>query len=244
MKKLLLLLLCVPLMFSCGEDNDKKRKKEKEKDIEGYWKVTFPGKDNPSLIFHFAEDGFFCSDVNIGSSCRDNRDKINNCDDCMSDNNWKYTNDEETQISIKAGKRKKTQRLMEWDIEKETENRYILSGGYILERTSLKEIKKYGNRMWNEKDPKEQYDEEEEINTESYVESEGESYMYGVINDPDGYTNVREDKSSKSKIVFKVYESEEFKIIDNTDNNWWMIEYNKKQGYIYKDKIDIFKKHH
>ena len=29
MKKLLLLLLCVPLMFSCGENN-----KKKEKDIE------------------------------------------------------------------------------------------------------------------------------------------------------------------------------------------------------------------
>ena len=63
--------------------------------------------------------------------------------------------------------------------------------------------------------------------------------MYGVINDPDGYTNVREGKSSKSKIMFKVYEGEKFKIIDNSDDNWWRIEYNQQQGYMFKGRIDI-----
>jgi len=62
--------------------------------------------------------------------------------------------------------------------------------------------------------------------------------LYGEINDPDGYTNVREDKSSKSDILFKVYKNKRFKIIDNS-GNWWLIEYNGNQGYMYKDRIDV-----
>ena len=67
-----------------------------------------------------------------------------------------------------------------------------------------------------------------------------EEEIYGVINDPDGYTNVREDKSSKSEIVFKVYKNKRFKIIDNS-GNWWLIEYNGEQGYMYKNRIDVIK---
>ena len=67
-----------------------------------------------------------------------------------------------------------------------------------------------------------------------------EEEIYGVINDPDGYTNVREDKSSKSEIVFKVYKNKRFKIIDNS-GNWWLIEYNGQQGYMYKNRIDVIK---
>jgi len=64
--------------------------------------------------------------------------------------------------------------------------------------------------------------------------------IYGVINDPDGYTNVREDKSSKSDILFKVYKNKRFKIIDN-NGSWWLIEYNGQQGYMYKDRVDVIK---
>ena len=70
---------------------------------------------------------------------------------------------------------------------------------------------------------------------------ETENSLYGEINDPDGYTNVREEKSSKSEIVFKVYEGDKFEIINNRDENWWLIEYNEKQGYIYSDRIDIIR---
>jgi len=67
-----------------------------------------------------------------------------------------------------------------------------------------------------------------------------ENILYGEINDPDGYTNVREGKSSKSDILFKVYRNKRFKIIDN-NGSWWLIEYNGQQGYMYKDRIDIIK---
>ena len=66
-----------------------------------------------------------------------------------------------------------------------------------------------------------------------------EKSYYGVINDPDGYTNVRDSKSSRSVILFKVYERKEFRIIDKTDDNWWLIEYNGSQGFIYSKKVNI-----
>jgi len=121
----------------------------------------------------------------------------------------------------------------------------------ILERTSLENIKEEYEEKKKKREEKRRIIEEakKQEETESYVEyeetelTEEESDYYGVINDPDGYTNVREEKSSKSEIVFKVYEGDEFEIIDDSDDNWWMIEYNGKQGYIYRSKIDIFKKH-
>lgn len=60
----------------------------------------------------------------------------------------------------------------------------------------------------------------------------------GVINDLDGYTNVREGKSSKSEILYQIHEGEEFKILDNT-GEWWLIEYNGNQGYIHNSRISI-----
>ena len=72
------------------------------------------------------------------------------------------------------------------------------------------------------------------------INSNTENFLYGKINDPDGYTNVRRGKTSKSDILFKVYKNKKFRIIDNT-GSWWLIEYNHQQGYMYKGKIDIIK---
>ena len=72
------------------------------------------------------------------------------------------------------------------------------------------------------------------------INSNTDTFLYGKINDPDGYTNVRKDKSSKSDILFKVYKNKIFKIIDNS-GNWWLIEYDGKKGYMYKNRIDIVK---
>lgn len=73
------------------------------------------------------------------------------------------------------------------------------------------------------------------------AENQGDGYEHiGVINDPDGYTNVREGKSSSSKIVDKVYKGEKFEIYD-TSGNWWSIYTykNSKNGYIHKSKVTI-----
>jgi len=51
MKKLLLLLLCVPLMFSCGEDNDKEKEKEKDSGGPGENPGEIPEDGDPSHIY-------------------------------------------------------------------------------------------------------------------------------------------------------------------------------------------------
>jgi hypothetical protein len=61
---------------------------------------------------------------------------------------------------------------------------------------------------------------------------------YGNINDPDGYTNVRKGKSSKSEILFQIYENEKF-IIQNNEGDWWLIEFNGNQGYIHNSRVSI-----
>jgi hypothetical protein len=74
---------------------------------------------------------------------------------------------------------------------------------------------------------------EENINS-----TNGDKIKYGNINDPDGYTNVREGKSSKSEILFQIYEDEKF-IIQNNEGDWWLIEFNGNQGYIHNSRGSI-----
>ena len=57
-----------------------------------------------------------------------------------------------------------------------------------------------------------------------------------TISDPDGYTNVREGKNSKSKILFKISEGDEFHI-KSKDTDWWEIEFNDKTGFVHKSRI-------
>jgi|TARA_R100000027_G_C2222090_1_gene86414 hypothetical protein len=45
----------------------------------------------------------------------------------------------------------------------------------------------------------------------------------GQINDPDGYTNIREGKDSNSKIIAKFVNEERFLYFPNTDDNWWKV---------------------
>ncbi len=57
-----------------------------------------------------------------------------------------------------------------------------------------------------------------------------------TINDPDGYTNVREEKNSRSKILFKINKGEEFKVLSKK-GDWWEIEFKDKTGFIHKSRI-------
>ncbi|WP_394773624.1 SH3 domain-containing protein [Flavobacterium sp.] len=60
---------------------------------------------------------------------------------------------------------------------------------------------------------------------------------YTKINDSDGYTNLREKKSSSSTILEKIKTEESVEVLDNSDD--WLLVQSKtgKKGYIYKTKI-------
>lgn len=59
------------------------------------------------------------------------------------------------------------------------------------------------------------------------------------IFDIDGYTNLREEKSSSSKIIEKVSSGEEIIILESI-YDWWRIKTNEgKEGYVHKSRIRI-----
>lgn len=78
--------------------------------------------------------------------------------------------------------------------------------------------------------------------TEKKVVSEKNDVEYAVINDSDGYTNLREKPTTKSKVIRKILEDEKFQIIEKK-NDWWLIKElkNGKKGFIHKSRIKIIK---
>lgn len=62
-------------------------------------------------------------------------------------------------------------------------------------------------------------------------------YKLNKILDPDGYTNLRKEKNSKSEIIQQIKSGENIEILDN-DGSWWLVKTkNGKQGYVYYDRI-------
>ncbi len=69
--------------------------------------------------------------------------------------------------------------------------------------------------------------------------SEENEISYGKVIDPDGYTNLRKDKSSTSVVIEKIKSGEKVEIL-NASENWWLIKTNSgNKGYVYKTKIKV-----
>lgn len=80
--------------------------------------------------------------------------------------------------------------------------------------------------------------------TNPLVQEQPSSDVRAVINDPDGYTNVRSTKSdiSNKNIVFRVYRGEEFYVTDQQDGSWWRIKTKDgRLGYMHASRILILK---
>ncbi|QXP58780.1 SH3 domain-containing protein [Olleya sp. HaHaR_3_96] len=66
-----------------------------------------------------------------------------------------------------------------------------------------------------------------------------DSEAYGMINDPDGYTNMREGKGTDYAIVKKVFEDEKF-IIQRNNGDWSLIRLaDGTSGWIHSSRIKI-----
>lgn len=66
------------------------------------------------------------------------------------------------------------------------------------------------------------------------------SYKKAVINDPDGYTNVREGKSVNYGVIAKIYENEVFYAYPSTTSNWYpVITKNGTKGYVHNSRISF-----
>lgn len=65
---------------------------------------------------------------------------------------------------------------------------------------------------------------------------EVENVIY-TIHDPDGYTNLRKDKSTSSEILQKVKSGEHIEVLDNT-GDWFLVKTKEgKEGYIHKSRM-------
>ena len=64
----------------------------------------------------------------------------------------------------------------------------------------------------------------------------------GFINDPDGYTNIRQEQSSKSEIVGKILDGERFLYYPTSNSNWWKVEFTKDEnrliGFVHSSRIE------
>ena len=80
------------------------------------------------------------------------------------------------------------------------------------------------------KDPKISKSDKEDI--EVYLK-----YYKYYISDPDGYTNVREGKSTSSKIITTVDSGLPIRVLDTTGNWWQVMTKDNEIGYIHKSRI-------
>ena len=71
------------------------------------------------------------------------------------------------------------------------------------------------------------------------------SKLIGIINDPDGYTNVRADKSNSSPVIYEIYdENMRFEIIDDS-GEWWKIKFDIDEypfeiiGFIHNSRVEL-----
>lgn len=57
------------------------------------------------------------------------------------------------------------------------------------------------------------------------------------IQDPDGFTNLRKDKSTSSEIIQKIKSGEQIEILDNS-GDWFLVRTKEgKEGYVHKSRI-------
>ena len=59
-----------------------------------------------------------------------------------------------------------------------------------------------------------------------------------IINDSSGWSNVREDKTRKASILFKLYDNQKFKILTNY-GSWSLISYEGRTGFISNSVVQL-----
>ena len=74
-----------------------------------------------------------------------------------------------------------------------------------------------------------------EVVEEPVVEEVSEVRIYSTAYD--GYTNVRQSPTSKSKILGKLRNGNEYVVLVGMEGNWYEVEYYDQIGYVHKDHV-------
>jgi hypothetical protein len=73
-----------------------------------------------------------------------------------------------------------------------------------------------------------------------YSEQKGYLKRFGIVNDPDGYTNIRKGPGTDNPITGLIKTGESFYYIPNANTKWWLvqkIDTPSVAGYVYYDRI-------
>ncbi len=93
-----------------------------------------------------------------------------------------------------------------------------------------KDLKEFTNELYI---PKNKRFGQSSLGPEMYI-------AYAVIDDPDGYSNLRADKNSKSKIKKKILKGEKFAIQAQSEGKWWtVITEEGTTGHIHSSRVKI-----
>ena len=117
------------------------------------------------------------------------------------------------------------------DVKDEYQEYHYVDGprfSYLVDKGDL-EVKKIILKIL--KDPKISRSDKERI--EVYLKA----YPLYYISDPDGYTNLREGKSTSSKILGTVKSGEKIEVLDTTGDWWQVMTRDNEIGYIHKSRI-------
>lgn len=133
--------------------------------------------------------------------------------------------------------------LMQEAISKEDFNavKILLDHGYIVSAKDLEIIED------TKKNVQETIKEDKKEGYETYLVSESKidkistlsnsKFTTNKIQDPDGYTNLRKDKTATSEILQKIKSGEHIDVLDNT-GDWFLVKTKEgKQGYVHKSRI-------
>lgn len=114
-----------------------------------------------------------------------------------------------------------------------------LSKNYIFSSLQIKlaETKReYKNSLNGKLDTEEYYD-PQYSKIDEILSFINEKYKNNHIQDPDGYTNLRKDKTATSEILQKINSGEHIKVLDNT-GDWYLIKTKEgKQGYVHRSRV-------
>ena len=103
---------------------------------------------------------------------------------------------------------------------------------YVCDVTQNIDITKSG---WTDKIN--EIPEENERSKKCRIESNSNKNKQYFIQDPDGFTNLRKDKTTTSEVLEKIKSGEQIKVLDNA-GDWFLIKTKEgKEGYVHKSRI-------
>jgi hypothetical protein len=213
MKKLLLVLLALPLLFSCGGSLEQDLNKEITDAMldDGYTgKGTYTLADGSKYVGEFKDDMYNGQGTYTWGKGEWEGDKYVGAfkDDMMHGQGTYTTPDGDKYV----GEFK--------------DDMYNGQGtGTLADGTIKKGLWQNNQFLDNEVSAKNEEDTEDQL-------------IIGEIDDPDGYTNVRKKPSSNSEIIYKIYKGESF-FLSDTSGLWWTVISNNDIGFIHRSRVRI-----